>query len=76
VTDLHTRLVAYFRLAEQRFALLRGKLARSHPKLARGRVWCLSCGASRVVDSAVAMRVGWPTCCGATMTIDGPGERG
>ena len=47
----------------------------SHPKLARGQVWCLTCGSTRKVDSAEAMRYGWPKCCGYTMTIDSPDER-
>lgn len=50
-------------------------LGRSHPKLTRGQVWCKSCGATRRVDGAKAMRFGWPTCCGHTMTIDSPEER-
>ena len=50
-------------------------LAKSHPKLERGQVWCRSCGATRRVDSADAMRDGWPKCCGYTMTIDSPDER-
>lgn len=52
-----------------------GRLARSHPKLTRGQVWCRSCGYSRRVDSADAMRHGWPKCCGYTMTIDSPEEQ-
>lgn len=45
------------------------------PALKRGIVWCRACGHSRRVDSAEAMRSGWPTHCGATMTIDGPDEQ-
>lgn len=48
------------------------KLANSHPALQRGQVWCRHCGASLKVDSAECLRSGWPTCCGATMTIDAP----
>lgn len=48
----------------------------SHPKLSRGQVWCRTCGHTQKVDSAVAMRVGWPKHCGFTMTIDAPDERG
>lgn len=44
-------------------------------KLARGRVWCRRCGATQTVDSASALRHGWPECCGETMTIDSPEER-
>lgn len=50
------------------------KLANSHPSLRRGQVWCRTCGSTRQVDSAVALRTGWPKCCGHTMTIDAPGE--
>lgn len=48
------------------------RLAASHPKLVRGRVWCLACGSSRRCDSAEAFLYGWPKCCGHTMTIDEP----
>lgn len=51
---------------------LHDTLAASHPALARGQVWCRSCGATRKVDSARCLRSGWPKCCGATMTIDPP----
>jgi hypothetical protein len=51
------------------------RLAAVHPSLARGRVWCRSCGASQGVNSAGALRNGWPKCCGYTMTIDSPEER-
>ena len=58
-----------------RLAGLHERLAREHPKLARGRVWCRICGRSRKVDSAECLRTGWPKCCGQTMTIDSPKER-
>jgi len=51
------------------------QLGRSHPKLSRGRVWCIACGRSESVKAASALRSGWPRCCGATMTIDSPEER-
>jgi len=51
---------------------LYAKLATCHPALTRGQVWCRSCGATQKVDSAVALRHGWPKCCGYTMTIDAP----
>ena len=54
---------------------LHEKLANSHPKLRRGRVWCRHCGASQAVNSAEAMRYGWPKHCGYTMTIDAPEEQ-
>ena len=45
------------------------------PQLARGRVWCSTCGATQRVDSAGALSHGWPKCCGHTMTIDSPEEQ-
>ena len=54
---------------------LHAQLAQSNPKLARGQVWCNSCGATRKVDSAYCLRHGWPLCCGSTMSIDSPQER-
>lgn len=54
---------------------LHDRLARSHPKLERGQVWCRACGATEQVDPAECLRSGWPKCCGATMTIDAPAER-
>lgn len=47
-------------------------LAASHPKLARGKVWCRTCGRSQDVDGADCLINGWPKCCGQTMTIDEP----
>lgn len=51
------------------------KIARSHPSLERGRVWCHRCGHTQRVDSAQCLRSGWPLCCGETMSIDSPEER-
>lgn len=51
------------------------RLAGSHSSLTRGQVWCRSCGASRRIDSANALRSGWPKCCGYTMTVDSPDEQ-
>lgn len=48
------------------------KLANAHPALQRGQVWCRQCGKSQRVNSAEALRSGWPKCCGYTMTIDAP----
>lgn len=49
------------------------KMAKAHPSLERGMVWCRTCGRSERVDSADCLRNGWPTCChGHTMTIDHP----
>ena len=50
-------------------------LANSHNSLKRGMVWCRKCGRSQKVNSANALRYGWPKCCGATMTIDSPEEQ-
>jgi hypothetical protein len=52
---------------------LHNKLAKSHPSLERGRVWCKTCLRSLKVDSADCLANGWPKCChGHTMTIDHP----
>ncbi len=53
---------------------LSGMLAKCHPSLVRGQVWCRQCGATQKVDSAECLRSGWPLCCGYTMTIDSPEE--
>lgn len=45
------------------------------PQLRRGQVWCIPCGHTFTIDSAKALRDGWPTHCGQTMTIDSPEER-
>lgn len=50
-------------------------IAAQIPQLARGRVWCRQCGLTQRIDSAEAMRSGWPKCCGYTMTIDSPEEQ-
>ncbi|MCD0415668.1 hypothetical protein LOC51_00440 [Rubrivivax sp. JA1024] len=42
----------------------------SHPSLLNGKVWCPSCGRSRVVDAARCLREGWPKCCHGTMSLD------
>jgi hypothetical protein len=54
---------------------LADKLAKCHPTIARGMVWCTECGRSKRVDPAQCFRAGWPKCCGYTMTIDSPEER-
>ena len=43
------------------------EIARSHPSLLNGKVWCARCGRPRQVDAAKCLRDGWPKCCGATM---------
>ena len=45
------------------------------PQLARGCVWCRTCGRMQRVDSVQALGRGWPKCCGYTMTIDSPEEQ-
>ncbi len=47
-------------------------MAQAHPSLSLGQVWCRQCRSTRRVDSAGALRNGWPKCCGYTMTIDHP----
>jgi hypothetical protein len=51
------------------------KLVSDIPQLQRGRVWCVTCGATRKANVEEYFRNGWPKCCGQTMTIDSPGER-
>jgi len=48
-------------------------LANCHPSLARGQVWCPTCGRTQQVNNDLAN--GWPKCCGFTMTIDSPEEQ-
>jgi hypothetical protein len=50
-------------------------LATCHPTLARGQVWCHTCGHTQRVDSAECFHSGWPMHCGETMGIDSPAER-
>jgi hypothetical protein len=45
------------------------------PQIARGQVWCRTCGKMQRVDGVGAMKHGWPMCCGQTMTINSPEER-
>lgn len=54
---------------------LHDKLAKSHPSLERGQVWCRECGNTKRVDTTSALQNGWPKCCGYTMTIDSPDEQ-
>lgn len=51
---------------------LHKSIAAAVPQIARGKVWCITCGRMQRVDGAKALRQGWPKCCGATMTIDSP----
>jgi hypothetical protein len=50
-------------------------IAADVPQIARGKVWCTTCGRMQAVNGAHALRHGWPECCGYTMTIDSPEER-
>ena len=45
------------------------EIARSHPSLLNGKVFCARCGRSRQVDAAKCLRDGWPKCCGATVSL-------
>ncbi len=51
------------------------EIARSHPSLLTGRVYCTRCSQFRAVNTANALRHGWPKCCGSTMSIDSPTGR-
>jgi len=51
------------------------ELAKCHPSLVRGRVWCRTCGKTKKVNSEECLKNGWPKCCGQTMTIDSPAEQ-
>lgn len=50
-------------------------MAKSHPSLERGMVWCRTCGRSQKVSAVVSLQGGWPKCCGYAMTIDSPDEQ-
>jgi hypothetical protein len=50
-------------------------LAKSHPSIERGKVWCKTCKRMQRVDPAQCLQSGWPKCCGYTMTIDSPQKR-
>ena len=52
------------------------KLATCHPKLTRGFVWCHKCGRKQKVNASECFTRGWPLCCGETMSLDSPKERG
>jgi Zn finger protein HypA/HybF involved in hydrogenase expression len=51
------------------------RIAQDVPQIRRGKVWCTVCEREQKVDGAKALRSGWPTCHGFTMTIDSPEER-
>lgn len=48
------------------------RIARAIPALRRGKVWCKTCRREQDTQAAAALRLGWPTCHGETMTIDHP----
>ena len=55
---------------------LNNKLAMAHPKLIRAKVWCTCCGREQRISPGYCFQNGWPKCCGYTMTLDSPQERG
>ena len=60
---------------EEETAMLHETMVKQIPQLSRGQVWCRQCGRTQRTDSADAQRLGWPKCCGFTMTIDSPEEQ-
>lgn len=50
------------------------RIAADVPQIARGKVWCRTCGREQSVNGAECLRSGWPKCHGATMSIDPPSE--
>lgn len=61
-----------FFTAPSRHQALYDEMAKSHPSLLAGKVWCGRCRRSRTVDPAKCLRDGWPKCCSGTMSIDMP----
>lgn len=53
-----------------RHQTLYDEIARSHPSLMSGKVWCGRCGRARDVDAAKCLRDGWPRCCGTTVSLE------
>lgn len=51
------------------------EIAKSHPSLLGGRVWCTRCNSFRHVNAGGALRSGWSQCCGRTVKVDSPEER-
>lgn len=47
-------------------------ITNNSPKLKDGRVWCHECSNNMKVDSELALKNGWPKCCGYTMSLDKP----
>ncbi|MGY3393403.1 hypothetical protein ACVWW6_005994 [Bradyrhizobium sp. USDA 3311] len=52
-----------------RHQVLYEEIARSHPSLLNGKVFCARCGKPRQVDAAKCLRDGWPKCCGCSMSL-------
>lgn len=50
-------------------AALYEDIARNHPSLLDGKVFCARCGKARVVAAAHCLQHGWPKCCDATMRL-------
>jgi hypothetical protein len=50
-------------------------IAKSHPKLQEGKVWCRTCKKEQEVDTVHCLKNGWPKCCGLTMSLDKPEKR-
>jgi hypothetical protein len=53
------------------------KLSGLHDRIAKeaklpGVVWCRECGRSKEVDPGRCLAMGWPLCCGYTMSLDAP----
>jgi hypothetical protein len=63
------------RMSFERLRNLHNSIIDAVPQLKRGQVWCHRCGHTQPVDSANALRRGWPKHCGETMSIDSPEER-
>ncbi|MCK1402002.1 hypothetical protein IVB45_17635 [Bradyrhizobium sp. 4] len=52
-----------------RHQVLYEEIARSHPSLLEGKVYCARCGKSRHIEAAKCLREGWPKCCGVTVEL-------
>ena len=56
--------------------MIYASLADCDPSVRRGMVYCLTCGKSQKVNAAECFKRGWPECCGRTMSLQSPEERG
>lgn len=61
-----------FARAPARHQSLYDTIAKSHPSLLAGVVWCGRCQRPRTVDPAKCLRDGWPKCCGVTVSLTKP----